>query len=1322
MNNLVEVSFRASPAQERMWFLQQMEPESAAYNICALYLIEGFIDSELLKDAYRAVVERHEILRTTFSINEGKLMQNVLPNKCLPLHFEEKTYDEATIRREIEKKVNEAFDLSSNKLHDLSLYKTDNKTYLLLRMHHIISDGLSMSLFINEIATIYSNLKLKKQYTLPILPVQYIDYTSWLENEGKYSIDEVEYWVKKLEGNLPKLNFSQKIKNDISSDAYAVKKTISKQKISMLNEIAKENNATLFMILLSLYKILLYKYTHQEDILVGIPVSNRRLPELQNMIGLFVNTVVIRSKINEELKLDEFLSNVRNTCLEAYENQNVPFEKIVELLQPERESNSSPLIQTMFTLQNNIKDDLELPGNKSKYIDLPEKHAKFDISLVIREKSHVYDVIFNYKKDLFEENFIDQMAEHFLNLVDECIRNFQQKIKEIDILSKSEKNKILYQWNETEENVSNKCIHELFEEQAIKTPNHIALINGVETVTYKELNEESNRLANYLLDKGVMVQDKVGILLSNSREMIPSIISVLKVGATYVPIDPDFPIDRIHYMINNSEIKLIISNSEFEKIISDCDVDKVLLDNERAQILKQKSSNIPITNNNEYLAYILYTSGSTGNPKGVMVPHKGVVNRIEFGNKVYPLSSDDIVLQKTPFTFDVSVWEVFWPLSKGSKLVLTEKDGRKDINYLINIINKHKVTIAHFIPSILNIFLDNKKCSSCQTLKAVFCSGEELTINTKNEFFKKFSNCDLYNFYGPTETSIEVTYTKCNKDDEIVTIGKPISNVKAYVLDSNLKPVPIGVPGELHIGGIAVTKGYLGNERLTREKFIPNPFCYKYPLMYKTGDIVRYNNKGEIIYIGRRDHQVKINGNRVELSEVEKAIRSCHKVKDAVVVDMLSDLGDKILVAYVKVESGFLLTELKKGLKRTLPRYMIPSKFYKVDDFPLNSTGKVDRKALLSSYKNVNALEEGSLKKHDPKVFQPIPRDEIEQKLVYIWEDLLGNNNIGIRDNFFEVGGHSLLLVRMVDRIKREFSIDTPISLIVKNATIEDIAILIRKQKNQTNGYSTDKNLVHIRPEGNSTPIYLFHPIGGTLWPYIDLVRTLDKNIPVHGFEIKNTDKKNLDIPLNETANRYLEQLLEFQETGPYILAGYSYGGNLAFEVSRRLIEMGKDVQLLILFDCYLPNHDKYIKDDYFYIFKYLKRFEQKENVRDILLNENQIRQLNEEDLINYILELSLRTGYLPKDATTQTVKDNFYPWVYNQKAYDNYVPKPCNVRTLFFETEESKGRSIEGWNKINNNIKVILSKGNHYNMLRKPNVESISKEINNYINSSKKV
>lgn len=1033
--------YPVSSAQNRLFILDQIEEQSTAYNLPGVIMVSGKLDKERLREVFRELVQRHETLRTSFAMVGGNPVQivNTIPDfKTEFIDGSEKMMDEV-IRDFIK-----PFDLSKAPLLRVQVVRIDDERHLLMfDMHHIISDGVSMVILVKEFVEAYNGNKLGD------ISIQYRDYAVWQNGLADSMENQKEYWLNQFKGELPVLDLPLDYPRP-SIQKYEGEKLsfeLDKDIVKQLRKKALETDTTLYMQLLAAYYILLYKYSGQEDIIIGSPTAGRRHADIEGLIGMFVNTLALRSFPEGDKVFSVFLEEVKHNCLNAFENQDYQFEKLVESLELKRDLSRNPMFDTMFVLQNMGIPELNAGKISFAPYAFESRVSKFDMTFEVIENKASASLNVEYCTRLFKQDTIKRMASHFINILKAITKNPNIRLKDIDMLTNEEHVMILGDFNNTLSEYRKDCaIHWLFEEQVRKTPHKTAVVFENKYVTYEELNNKANQLANNLREKGVHRDKIVGMLVERSIEMAVGIMAIEKAGGAYMPISPDYPDNRIKYMLEDSGAEIVLTQGKFKDKLIDLSVSILDLEDESNYCAeKQNPQHVNLPSD---IAYVIYTSGSTGNPKGVMIEHYSLINRLNWMNKKYPLSEDDVILQKTPYTFDVSLWEIFWWSIVGSSVCYLVPGGERDPGAMIEAIEKNRVTTMHFVPSMLNAFLDyiedKPEAVGLASLKRVFASGEALSLHQVERFnrllFDKYGTT-LHNLYGPTEATVDVSYFDCSTGETLhkIPIGKPIDNIRLYVIDESLNLCPIGVAGELCITGDGLARGYLNRTELTDEKFVSNPFYnnalpLSYKRMYKTGDLARWLPDGNIEYLGRIDNQVKVSGFRIELGEIEARLLMHSDIKETVVTARTDGKGNKFLCGYYVGNRELNVQELREHLGSVLPEYMIPAYFVKLDEIPLSSNGKVDRKRLPEPSTDINTGRE-----------YVEPTSLIEKQVAEVWKDVLGIDKVGIHDSFFELGGYSILLIQMHSKINELFPGKVKVTDFFAVPTIAQLAEFIRR-------------------------------------------------------------------------------------------------------------------------------------------------------------------------------------------------------------------------------------------------------------------------------------
>ncbi|BBD64375.1 amino acid adenylation domain-containing protein [Nostoc commune NIES-4072] len=1039
-----------SYAQQRLWFLAQLEPNSSFYNMPAAVRLEGQLNVEALQQSFNEIISRHEVLRTNFQTIEGEaiaviheVMSLTLPIfdiSELPLNQQE-----AEVKKQAFQEAQKPFDLNGDLLLRVKLLRLGQEEHIiLLTMHHIVSDGWSIDILVRELATLYQAFCNGQPSPLPELPIQYVDFAAWQRQWLQKEVlkTQTSYWLKQLK-NAPKVlelptDYPRPAIQTFRGSTYSF--NLSDKLSFALNKFSQQQGSTLFMTLLAAFQTLLWRYTGSEDIVVGSPIANRNRAEIEGLIGFFVNTLVLRTNFAGNPSFEELLKRVREVALGAYAHQDLPFELLVEELQPQRDLSHTPLFQVMFVLQNTPMSALELPGLTLSILESNSHTAKLDLTLYITETVDGLLGNLEYNTDLFKESFIQEMVAHLQTLLEGIVANSKQRLSELPLLTESERRQLMFEWNDTEvEYPQHLCIHQLFEAQVEKTPDAVAVVFEEEQLTYQELNSRANQLGHHLQALWVKPEVLVGICVERSLSMVIGLLAILKAGGAYIPLDPSYPQERLAFILEDAQISVLLTQSSLVETMPQHKAQVVCLDAHWHNIAQQSKKNLLSELTTDNLAYVIYTSGSTGKPKGVQIPHNALSNFLYSMRQTPGLTHEDTLLAVTTYSFDIAALELFLPIIVGGCLVIASREVASDGTQLSAKLIDSKATVMQATPATWQLLLA-AGWSGNKQLK-ILCGGEALPGQLANQLLYRCAS--LWNMYGPTETTIWSAASQVESDSTIVPISGAIANTQLYILDQHSQLVPVGVAGELHIGGEGLARGYFNRPDLTAEKFIPNPFSKKAARLYKTGDLACYLPNGEIEYIGRIDQQVKIRGFRIELGEIEAVISQHPTVRETIAV-VHNDLGDsQIIVAYLvpQIEQTLAISELRSFLESKLPSYMMPGAFVILEALPLTPNGKVDRKALSTLDTIRPEFEETFV----------APQTLVEKQLAIIWMQVLGLEKIGINDNFFELGGHSLLATQITSRINKIFDVDLPLRQFFELPSIAKIAKIIESKKLSAN-------------------------------------------------------------------------------------------------------------------------------------------------------------------------------------------------------------------------------------------------------------------------------
>jgi amino acid adenylation domain-containing protein len=1033
-------------AQQRLWFLNELEPNSPFYNIPAAVRLEGKLNLAALEQSFNEILRRHEVLRTNFRTVKGQAIAVISPAtpqflSVIDLSELPAAQHETQARQLALAEAQQPFNLEADTLLRVKLLRLSEQEYVtLLTLHHIVSDEWSIDVLVRELATLYQAFCQGKPSPLPEIEIQYADFAAWQRQwfEGEVLESQLAYWLKQLDGAPGVLELPTDYPRPAiqSSRGATYSFCLSKDQSLALKSLSRQQGSTLFMTLLAAFKTLLHRYTGSNDIVVGSPIANRNHSQIEGLIGFFVNTLVLRTNLADNPSFLEVLHRVKEVALGAYTHQDTPFELLVEKMQPQRDLSHTPLFQVMFALQNAQNSEIELPGLTLSTLETDSGTAKFDLTLDMRETEEGLVGTLEYSIDLFEPQTIQRMAGHLQTLLGSVIANPEQRLSELHLLTAEEQSQLIVEWNQTQvEYSSDQCIHRLFEKQVEKTPDAVAVIFENEQLTYRQLNQRANQLAHYLQKLGVGAEMLVGICVERSLDMAIALLGILKAGGAYVPLDPDQPQQRLNFMLQDAECSVLLTQKQLTETLRTYTGKVIYLDADWKLIAQEQESNPTSNVQATNLAYLIYTSGSTGKSKGVMVEHSSLVNAYYSWEKAYQLDSQvRCHLQMANFSFDVFTGDFVRALCSGGKLVLCPRELLLESQQLYELMCQQQVDCAEFVPVVFRNLVEylEKSQQKLDFMRLVIC-GSDSWYGAEYQRFRAVLGEDtrLINSFGVTEATIDSSYFEPTTgelaSEQLVPIGRPYANSKLYILDANLQPVPIGVMGELYIGGNGLARGYHNRPDLTAEKFIPNIFSQKpQARLYKTGDLVRYLPDGNIEFLGRIDNQIKLRGFRIELGEIEALLSQNPAVSETVVVVREDIPGNKRLVAYIVANSILQTSEIRNFLKDKLPNYMIPSAFMQLDVLPLTPNGKIDRRTLPAPVTEEQVVQ--------------TQRTPIEEVLAGIWTEILSRECIGNHDNFFDLGGHSLLATQVISRIRDTFKIEMPLSYLFDSPTIAECA------------------------------------------------------------------------------------------------------------------------------------------------------------------------------------------------------------------------------------------------------------------------------------------
>lgn len=1320
------VSQRAelSSGQKRLWFVENFEPGNRAYNLPFDYSITGELDESILERSIQFLINRHESLRTIFKSIDGLPYQEImdlLPFSLIVENIENLSVAErdSTAKKYSLENERHIFNLEEGPLVIFRLLKIQKNEWLLLfNMHHSISDGWSVKILVDELGLIYSSLKKDKAISLPTLPITYRDYAIW-QNEWLKSEDckkELNFWVNELKGapdllQLP-MDF-QRPKNQ-TYDGDEVCFQLDQVTTGQLRSFSQQNKGSLFVTLLSIFNTLISRYASQEEFLIGIPIAGRNYEEQESLVGMLINNFPVRITPLDQMTFPEMYEMTRKKFFMAYENQKLPIDRIIEELKVNRTPNISPLFQVMFNFLDMFNEEILLATSSMQMVDKRRQIAQFDLSLHIYESKDSLNCVLEFNTNLFKRSRIERTAGHFLELSKSLMENPDQKLRMIPLLADNEKKVILEDWNETKvEFPEDQCIHQLFEVQVAKTPNSVAIRDERRSMTYDELNQKANKLSRHLHNSGAVEGSLVAICMERSVDILVALLAVQKSGCTYIPLDPIYPKDRLALILEDGNPVIILTERKLLGSLPETTARNVFIE-EVAAYQNESGENTNFKVTPETIAYLIYTSGSTGKPKGVQIQQRALVNFISSMAKEPGITSDDIMLAVTTISFDIAGLEMYLPITYGASIFVASHETSMNPDLLIQRIEDTGATILQATPVTFRM-LNSAEWSGSKKLK-ILCGGEAMPKELAYDLIKKCK--ELWNMYGPTETTVWSTVEKVilNDLDRIgyINLGKPIDNTLIYVLNPEFQPVPVGYPGELFIGGDGLAKGYFNLPEMTRERFLPDPFSgIPGTRMYRTGDLVQQTEEGKLEFLNRVDSQVKIRGFRIELGEIESALSNFPTIGDNVVIVREDTPGDKKLAAYIikKDDQETDIVELRQFLKTKIPDYMIPSAFIFIDQFPLTPNGKIDRKVLPAPQDTAP---------QQAKIYQS-PITETEKKLETIWSEVLKLKQIGIDEDFFEIGGHSMIAVTLIVKIEKELGIRLPLAVLFDHGTIHEMALLIDKKSEPLHWGS----LVPIRSKGTKKPLYLVHGAGLNLLLYTTIVSHLDPDQPVFGLQAKGLDGEEEPLyTIEEIAAYYNEEILMVDKSGSYALAGFSMGGQLAYEMARQLVAAGLKASFLGVFDTVSEN----VSDLHIPFFKrYVLRIDRTIHQANWILGTFIMMPWNKKyDFftlkMNTLKKKIMKNDDINKPIGASIGKQSELPKYLhkvhraNNRALEKYIlPSYPGKLHLFRATDQKfyiKDPVYYGWNEYVNEVIIHPIPGEHSTIFAPPNDELFSKVL----------
>ncbi|MDF1999858.1 non-ribosomal peptide synthetase [Peribacillus frigoritolerans] len=1293
----------ASYGQNRMWFFEKMFPNSPTYNIPFIFKMKGPLNHKALEHALWRVMQRHEVFRTTFCEVEGQPVQRVASH---PASFSLKAVKVEEILKNVA--FNDYLEVFAKRLLPLErgplinielIEMQENLHYLLVNVHHIIFDAWSIDVFKKELYLSYVGY-CKKTDQLEELEFHYADFAQW----EKDIIDEMEdsgklhSWKDYLKDAPSALavspDYSRPKTPSYRGENFKFK--IPEELVAKVRSFSQYNGLTLNSLFMTVFNVLLYRYTGQKDIVIGTPVSNRKEYFTQDLIGFFVNIIPVRTLVKPYSNIKEMLKATLQSFLKGYENSEIPFERIVQEVNPERESTYHPLFQVLFTYherQVGIKLESSLIIEHEK---INTHTSKFDLAFYVSTDEKSGDGEIEYNPDLYHPQTMERFAQHFIALLNEVIDHPEKPISKLTFLtSEEQKEHVQNKWESTASNY----IPELFKQQLFEKSKALAVKGPQVSYTYEDLNSRANQVANAIIDMSIPTGSIVGIRMKRSPDQIASILGVLKSGCAYLPIDPATPVNRIQYILEDSKAAMLVTDDEVESDflspqlsfnkINECKTDEPALD------WKDQFSPSELT------AYVIYTSGSTGKPKGVSITHASLVNHIASYLEAFPMEEGERMLQNITFSFDASITEIFGSLLSGTALILTRQEGQFDVDYLAGVISEEHVTRAQLFHSLIEKLIEIPIFQQCRSLRRVFTGGEPLSYQLVHRFYEAMEGpSDFINLYGPTEATVAATFHVCEKNSvhSSVPIGKPFKGYTLGVFDENLQPAPRGVEGELFIGGPGVAKEYLNNEELSKRSFLTFEINEQQGRYYRTGDIVRQSQDGSFRFVSRKDTQVKIRGFRIELNEVRNVLMGMEQIDEAAVIAE-EHLGDKKLFCFiVKNKQSFSAKDVKLYLMQELPYYMVPSVITFVDKIPRSSNGKLLKDQLPLHLNDLIAEEKQNA------------RNKIDKILISIWEDVLGSRPIGINEDFFDIGGHSIKAIELVGAIRKRLGREVPLSILFEYRNVELMSDWLQTQDDKP-----PANLIIPlkKKKSSGSPLFLVHPGGGGVLCYVKLAEALKLDTSVYGIQSVGYDKAELPlIDIMNMATRYVIDLKKIQPFGPYRLAGWSMGGTLAVEMARILENEGEELSFIGLLDAY-PFQQSTVQIQQrnpLYVW-----------ARTFGLDLSQFDNLSKTRQYKVILDGAKERGILPLSSELQDVERIIAVMGANNLACGTYrFTEPIRSDLHLFRCSELDPVhphlliSEELWSfRTTGSVHTIEIGGHHNNIMESPQVEKLAEEMN---------
>ncbi|NTX52829.1 non-ribosomal peptide synthetase [Myxococcus sp. CA039A] len=1296
-------------AQQRLWFLAQVDAGGYSYNVPFFARLKGRLDVVALERALSALVMRHEVLRTTFGEEAGRPVQRIAPDAAVTL-LVEPVAGEDEVLRHAEAEARRPFDLSAGPMLRARLLRvSEDEHVLMLMLHHVSCDGWSMGVMERELRELYGAFTEGRAPTLPGLAVQYADYALWQREwlKGEVLESQLAWWKALLSGASPALELPvDRPRPPVQTfQGATVVMPLSPSLSQAVKTRGRAEGVTPFMLLLAGFQVLLSRYSGQRDVVVGMPISGRNRRELESLIGFFVNTLAPRLDVDGEESFRAMLGRVHRMCLGAYSNQDVPFETVVEAMRPVRDLSRSPLFQVMFVIEG-PRALPSLPGLTASQVVFDSGMAKFDLTFFLRETAEGWVGIWEYNKALFDEATLRRMAGHYVTLMEGLLADPGRRVGDVSLLDDAERRALLREWSgRADSSAVPGLMHAWVEAQVMRSPDAVAVTDGQSSLTYASLERRANQLAHHLLALGVRPGGTVGLCLERaSLEMPVAVLATLKAGAAFLPLDPSYPSQRLEQMLEDTGAPVVLVHGALERALPErTGTRRVRLEEEAGRIEARPMHAPAVPLSPETPCYFVYTSGSTGRPKGILMSHRAVGNMLRW-LLARTVDAGATTLQFASLNFDVSFQELFGTWCLGGTVLLVGEEERRDPVALLRRMVTHGVGRLYLPFVALQALCEVAQHEAVlPPLREVVTAGEQLQVTPALvSFFERLPGCVLENQYGPSEAHVVTAWRAHGPPatwPALPPVGVPISNVKVYVLDERGAPSPVGVVGEVYVGGASLAHGYWERAELTADRFIPDALSDEPGArLYRTGDKARWLGDGNLEFLGRVDGQVKVRGFRVELGEVEVALKALPGVKDAVVVVRQEEGGEKRLVGYVVHAEPWDAEALRSRLEQRLPEYLVPSVLVRLEALPLAPTGKVDRKALPAPGRHQLA----SRRAHEG------PRDELERMLVRVWEEVLGVSPVGVTEDFFALGGHSLMAIRLLARIRGAVGRVLPVATLFHRATVEHVASVLRRES----AMSAWSPLVRLQEGQGQRPFFCVHAVGGTVLSYAELAKSLGPEQPFFGLQSRGLEG---DVPpcelIPEMASLYLSAMREVQPRGPYRLGGWSMGASIAWEMAHQLQQQGERIEVLALIDGFVrpfdgegaaPGHDE------------ARRFGAM-FYTDLMRAAGNAVAMTDEELAREDPETLMRTLAAANPSGVQSLEALRRVFEVNLLAAWSYVPAPYSGPVISIEATGTT--RVHGWEQVaTGELTIHAIPGDHYSILRGPDVTRLASLLREHL------